>query len=816
MAKQIAEPPALRIKRVREKGGDETAGTTSYATQVWRQDELFHKPLPDEHDTYMAAEQHSARKRPYDSIPGMDGLGDDERQQKQQKHDKEQEEAARDAAGMRTLVAAQEDGRLEDNADIASTTSSSSGGSGSGDDDVDQPLPMSTGSQTESAESGSSGSLTLSSDSSTRSIEAASPLSSPPSSPPDLVSSAFSAQMLGSTNSVTNTAASARTRKLVPQSIRQAINLQPRSPPTRSQSLPGLSHFLPIATVAATLSSSLASTTPYPNFNGYTTGQTTTTSSPSSSSTSSGSSSSGSDDNPSPDPAYRLSSRSLATPDGHGDGFHPPTPPPPDKKKHTPFWAFPESTPFALRVDKSSMCHALSFLSTRSLLAARGVCRLWCDYTYQPIVWSFGSSLEVRQVTFYNTIYWPSVSMLRQLELTRCEQLTDDALARITVCASLQLLDLSYCSSLTDAALVHVATLRSLQILSIESCARLTDNALSHLPALPQLHSLSLSFCSFTDYGLQYLTHCTSLEFLQLCYTQQISGRGLQALIPLPKLINLNLGHSSVKDNDLSALRSLIHLNALNMESVEVTDAGLSNLATLESLTSLNLHEIHNLSDKTLDLVSLYCTRLHSLYVSYTEQVTDVGVGYLTRLAPTLRVLEIPECEQITDESCRQVSKLSQLTTLDLTGCYRITDEGIQQLAGLHNLTLLNLGMLKSLTDEACSAISHLPHLLSLELNSCSQLTAQSAQSIAHIATLRSLSVSEVVGWDDAAVAHLLQLEELDALCLSGTSITVLSLRRLLVMRHLKELNVYGCRNVTEDELQAVKEEAHGRIAINV
>ena len=301
-----------------------------------------------------------------------------------------------------------------------------------------------------------------------------------------------------------------------------------------------------------------------------------------------------------------------------------------------------------------------------------------------------------------------------------------------------------------------------------------------------------------------------------MCYVQQISGRGLQALIPLPKLINLNLGHSSVKDDDLAPLRSLVHLNALNIESVEVTDAGLSNLATLDSLTSLNLHEIHNLSDKTLDMLSLHCTRLHSLYVSYTELVTDVGIGHLTRLAPTLRVLEIPECEQLTDESCRHLAKLSQLTTLDLTGCYRMTDEGIEQLAGLSNLTLLNLGMLKSLTDEACSVISHLPRLLSLELNSCSQLTAQSAVSIARISTLRSLSVSEVTGWDDTAVAHLLQLEELDALCLSGTSITVLSLRRLLGMRYLKELNVYSCPNVTEDELQAVKDEAHGKVAINV
>ena len=814
LLKQIAEPPAVRIKRVREKGGDETAGTTSQGAQVWRQDELFHKPTHNEQtgqgldgqQNSGTQQGHSAAKRRYEDIPQADGVADEfERQQKQQRREE-------DGASMEDSPLLSIRGRVEDNADIASTSSSSTGSSG--DDESDHMLR--DGSHTE-RHSG----LILSSDSSTRSIQGSSPpLSSPPSSPPDTLSTALRLQALASNINGSNTAASARTRKLVPQSIRQAVNEHPRATPTRSRSVPGLTYLVPLPVITANPSSSLASSPCYPLFNACTTGQTSTSSSPSSSSTSSGSSSSGSDDNPSPDPSCRSSPRSNNTHNNNntnnGDNFNPPSPPPPDKKQHTPFWAFPESTPFAQRVDKSSMCNALSFLPTRSVLAARGVCRLWCDYTYQPIVWSFGSSLEVRDVAVYNNIHWPSVSMLRQLELTRCERLTDDALARITVCASLQLLDLSYCSSLTNAALVHVATLHSLQILSIESCAQLTDNALSHLPALPQLHSLSLSFCPFTDYGLQYLSHCTSLEFLQLCYVQQISGRGLQALIPLPKLINLNLGHSSLKDNDLAPLRSLTHLNALNLESMEVTDASLSNLATLDSLTSLNLHEIHNLSDKTLELLSSHCTRLSSLYFSYTDLVTDSGVGHLTRLAPTLRVLEMPECEQITDESCRHISKMSQLATLDLTGCYRITDEGIQQLAGLHNLTLLNLGMLRSLTDEACDAISHLPRLLSLELNSCSQLSAQSAQSIARICTLRSLSVSEVAGWDDTAVAHLLQLEELDALCLSGTGITVLSLRRLLSMRYLKELNVYSCPNVTEEDLQAVKEEAHGRVAINV
>ena len=799
LAKQLHEAPAVRIKRVREKGGDETAGTTSSAAQLWRTDEVFH---PIEHNDLTAVQRECVQQS--QAQPACkrlrDELAADEARQQQHQGQRKQRKLDDDGSSVEDSPPLSGNG----SADLASTSSGSSG-----DDDGDMRR---SGSHADSQDSR----FSLSSHSSARSLISASSLPSPPSSPSTHLVLAYPTASTSFSGS--DTAASARLRKLVPQSIRQAVNMLP----ARSNTLPSdLSYLLPVQAVTAPLPASQTFGPSHYSPAECSPGQSSSSSSPSPShtaSTSSNSSSSGSDTS-SPDVSYRVtssSSFSRSTSSNDRNGFNPPSPPPPHKPKHTPFWAFPDSTPFALRIDKSSTCNALSFLPTRSLLAARGVCRLWCDYTYQPIVWSFGSSLEVRNVSFFNTIHWPSVSMLRQLELTRCEQLTDDALARITVCASLQLLDLSYCTGLTDGALAHVATLRSLQILSIESCARLTDNALSHLPALPQLHSLSVSFCAFTDYGLQYLTHCAPLEFLQLCYVQQISGRGLQALIPLPSLVNLNLGHSSVKDNDLVPLRELTRLSALNLESVEVTDAGLANLATLDALTSLNLHEIHNVSDKTLELLSTGCTRLQSLYFSYTELVTDRGLASLARLAPTLRVLEMPECEQVTDEACRHIAKLSQLTTLDLTGCYRISDEGIQQLAGLSNLTLLNLGMLKSLTDEACEAISHLSHLLSLELNSCSHLSAQSAQSIARIATLRSLSVSEVRGWDDTAIAYLLQLEQLDALCLSGTSISAVSLRRLLGMRYLKELNVYSCPNVTEDELQAVKDEAHGRIAINV
>jgi len=62
---------------------------------------------------------------------------------------------------------------------------------------------------------------------------------------------------------------------------------------------------------------------------------------------------------------------------------------------------------------------------------------------------------------------------------------------------------------------------------------------------------------------------------------------------------------------------------------------------------------------------------------------------------------------------------------------------------------------------------------------------------------------------------------QLDALCVSGTGITLTGLRMFLLFPNLKELNVYSCPHITPEEIMQFKEEAatdavSQRLVVNV
>ena len=104
----------------------------------------------------------------------------------------------------------------------------------------------------------------------------------------------------------------------------------------------------------------------------------------------------------------------------------------------------------------------------------------------------------------------------------------------------LRVLHLTYSLKLEDRHLVNLTSLIKLQDLDLKRCEKLTDATLEHLGQLSSLEKLNLAGTQVTDAGVHYLKGLKQLKELTLgedapmCQTK-VTGAGvaeLQAAIP--------------------------------------------------------------------------------------------------------------------------------------------------------------------------------------------------------------------------------------------------------------------------------------------
>lgn len=89
--------------------------------------------------------------------------------------------------------------------------------------------------------------------------------------------------------------------------------------------------------------------------------------------------------------------------------------------------------------------------------------------------------------------------------------------------------------------------------------------------------------------------------------------------------------------------------------------------------------------------------------------VTDIGIAHaLTADVPTLRILNLSLCKQITDTSLGRLSQYCQkLVELDLGGCCNVTNSGVGLIAwGLKNLKVLNLRSCWNVSDHGIASLA--------------------------------------------------------------------------------------------------------------
>ena len=248
-------------------------------------------------------------------------------------------------------------------------------------------------------------------------------------------------------------------------------------------------------------------------------------------------------------------------------------------------------------------------------------------------------------------------------------------------------------SPATDDGFAALAGSTSLEFVQLRYSPNLTDAGAARLAAgLPRLHRLQLNTgLSSVATTLPFLhRHHPNLQLLGLDRSG-VTDEDLRAVEAMTGLEVLEVqGCKQVTDAGLAHLRPLIHLRSLHAQGTGVTDEGLKHLAGLTQLALLSVGST-KVTDAGLNHLAPL-TKLQKLFLDRTL-VTDAGMPAIAQLA-NLEDLWLNGLPGLTDAGLVPLRKSTRLRRLDLRGS-AVTPEGIEALRSvLPNLTQLQSGPL--------------------------------------------------------------------------------------------------------------------------
>lgn len=123
-----------------------------------------------------------------------------------------------------------------------------------------------------------------------------------------------------------------------------------------------------------------------------------------------------------------------------------------------------------------------------------------------------------------------TLTSLTNLDLSSCSALTDQASLKASTFLQLTRLRLAHCGSISSDGLRNISSLNKLNTLDISDNPHISDTAVHEIAKLSQLGQLGLRATSITDVGLAKLRLITTLQLLNVCSCQNISGVGVISL----------------------------------------------------------------------------------------------------------------------------------------------------------------------------------------------------------------------------------------------------------------------------------------------
>lgn len=154
-------------------------------------------------------------------------------------------------------------------------------------------------------------------------------------------------------------------------------------------------------------------------------------------------------------------------------------------------------------------------------------------------------------------------------------------------------LDIRDCEDLTDNELVHVGKIVSLTHLNINSCTSwvsITNDGIRNLCNLINLTNLDIAYSGMTNTGLEYICHLKTLKHLDIGGATQITDDGLVHLGNLSNLIHLDIYDVGITDIGLQHISHLKTLEYVDFElCYKLTNNGFNCMFKQLALTSLKI-----------------------------------------------------------------------------------------------------------------------------------------------------------------------------------------------------------------------------------
>ena len=313
-----------------------------------------------------------------------------------------------------------------------------------------------------------------------------------------------------------------------------------------------------------------------------------------------------------------------------------------------------------------------SYLSTKYLCMASGVCRKWHILCWDPQLWR---SLKISKYSGSN------------VDKVLCTILSRLARSTQGLCLTLQYVRISQCECLSDRGLNYIARYCiDLQRLEILACPCIMNRGVQNV-----------------------LENCLSLTWLDV--------RGCSC-------IN-SICHSMIT-NIQSSNDTCFRLTYLDVsDCVAVDDLGLRTLSfTSKSLETLHMRRCPRVTDVGMQHVASHCTSLRELSISDCHKVRDFSLKEISRYCPSLRYLSLMRCA-VTDAGIKMIAKgCSNLRYLNVRGCSGVTDAGVVFVAqNCLKLRSLDVGKCE-ITNNTLSALGiHCPQLKRLSIKGCRNLT---------------------------------------------------------------------------------------------
>ena len=323
----------------------------------------------------------------------------------------------------------------------------------------------------------------------------------------------------------------------------------------------------------------------------------------------------------------------------------------------------------------------LSYLSTRDLCRASGVCQKLQTLCWDPVLWT-NINITNYQDSDINKVLRNILAKLAMdtqgycitvhaVKLTGCELLSDKGLGFIArFCIDLEDLDVSGCCCITSKGL-HDILLNCHSLTHLDTSGCTCVNSLSapvangfgmgHHGSFLQLRHLDLSDCvAFDDLGLRVVgLSCGLLESLYLRRCNRVTDVGIKHVAQhCSHLKELSVSDCyKVRDFSLKEIaKNSANLKYLSVAKCPVTDTGMK-------------------------YIGKHCVKLKYLNIRGCEAVSDVGITHIVQNCFKLRSLDAGKCD-ITDNGMHIIGiHCPQLKKLSVRGCERVTDMGVKTIA---------------------------------------------------------------------------------------------------------------------------------------